>query len=349
MKDYRVGVVGCGRMAGSIDDEVIGYDSCILPYSHAAAYSSIGKTRIVAAADIDPQKLITFCTRWNVPSKYPDYREMIEKERLDILSVTTPATVRHEIVTFAAANGGIRGIYCEKAMCCSMAQADDIVESCKINGVKLNVGTLRRFHAGYQRMRDLVDSGKVGKPKVVIAYSTGALMHTHSHTADTIRFLLGDPKLIYVQGSISGAERDEEKDALDRDPSLVMGYASFDDDKHAFIVPSPGLYEFEIDCTEGIIRVLDNGVEWRMRVKNPTDKWGSHVPASFPPFDKVSPTVKCIEDLIMSMETDSETKCNPSVGRDGMELCLGMALSHFRGGAKVSHPIDDGRFYIPSH
>jgi len=210
-----VGVVGCGRMAGSIDDEVIGYDACILPYSYAAAYSAIGKTRMVAAADIDPQKLIAFCTRWNVPSKYSDYREMIEKERLDMLSVTTPATVRHEIVTFAA-KSGIRGIYCEKAMCCSMAQADDIVESCEDNDVKLNVGTLRRFHAGYQRMRELVDDGKVGKPKVAIAYSTGSLMHTHSHTVDTIRFLLGDPKLDYVQGSISGAEHDKAKNALDR-------------------------------------------------------------------------------------------------------------------------------------
>lgn len=349
MREYRVGVVGCGRMAGSIDDEVIGYDSCILPYSHAAAYSAMGKARIVAAADIDPQRLITFCTRWNVQSKYSDYREMIERERLDILSVTTPATVRHEIVTFAA-NSGISGIYCEKAMCCSMAQADDMVESCKINDVKLNVGTLRRFHAGYRRMRELLDSGRIGRPKVAIAYSAGALMHTHSHTVDTIRFLFGDPKLIFVQGSISGAEHDDVKDALDRDPSLVMGYASFEGDKHAFMVPSPGLYEFEVDCTEGVVRVLDNGIEWRMRViKSPKDKWGLHVPANFPQFDRVSPTVRCIENLITSIETNTDTECNPAVGRDGMELCLGMALSHLRGGAKVSHPIDDRRFYIPSH
>lgn len=349
MMEYRVGVVGCGRMAGSIDDEVIGYDSCILPYSHAAAYSAIGRTRVVAAADIDPQRLMTFCKRWNVSSQYSDYREMIERERPDILSVTTPATVRHEIVTFAADNG-VKGIYCEKAMCCSMAQADDIVESCRRKNVKLNVGTLRRFHPGYGKMRELIDSGRIGEPKVAIAHSTGALMHTHSHTIDTVRFLLGDPKVNYVQGSIDGAEHDAVKSMLDRDPSLVMGYASFADGKHAFFVPSPGLYEFEVDCTAGVVRVLDNGIEWRMRVmKSPTDKWGLHVAANFPPFERVSPTVRCIEDLINAMETGSDTRCNPSVGRDGMELCLGMALSHVRGGARVSSPIDDRRFYIPSH
>jgi predicted dehydrogenase len=349
MREYRVGIVGCGRMAGSIDDEVIGYDACILPYSHAAAYSAIGRTHLVAAADIDPNKLMTFCKRWKVSSQYSDYREMIEREQLDVLSVTTPATARHEIVTFAAKKG-IKGIYCEKAMCCSMSQADDIVESCRSNDVKLNVGTLRRFHPGYQMMRELVGSGKMGEPKVVIAYSAGQLMHTHSHTVDTVRFLLGDPTLNYVQGSISGAEHDEAKGMLDRDPSLVMGYASLAEDKHAFFVPSPGLYEFEVDCTGGVVRVLDNGIEFRMRVlKGPTDQWGLHVPANFPSFERVSPTVRCIGDLINAMEKDSDTKCSPSVGRDGMELCLGMALSHIGGGAKVSPAIMERHFYIPSH
>jgi predicted dehydrogenase len=349
MMEYRVGIVGCGRMAGSIDDEVIGYDACILPYSHAAAYSAIGRTRLVAAADIDPQKLTTFCQRWKVPSQYSDYREMIEREQLDMLSVTTPATARHEIVTFAARRG-VEGIYCEKAMCCSMSQADDIVESCRSNNVKLNVGTLRRFHPGYQMMEELVGSGKMGEPKVAIAYSTGQLMHTHSHTVDTVRFLLGDPKLNYVQGSIADAEHDEAKNALDRDPSLVAGYASLADDKHAFFVPSPGLYEFEVDCTGGVVRVFDNGIEFRMRVlKGPSDRWGLHVPADFPPFVRVSPTVRCIGNLIDAMEMGGDTRCNPSVGRDGMEMCLGMALSHVRGGAKVSPAAMERQFYIPSH
>ena len=349
MAEYRVGVIGCGRMAGSIDDEVMGYDACILPYSHAAAYSTIKNTHVVAAADTNPEKLASFCKRWKVQEAYSDYKEMIEGEGLDIISVTTPATVRHEIVVFAA-SGGIRAIYCEKAMCCSMAQADEMVEACRRNGVKLNVGTLRRFHPGYLKMRELIEGGRIGEPKVAIAYSSGALMHTHSHTVDTVRFLLGDLKADYVQGSIAGAEYDEVRDALDQDPSLAAGYASFEGGVYAFFVPSPGLYEFEVDCSDGVVRVLDNGIEWRMRaVKDPADKWRLHAPAQFPAFERTSPTVRCIEDLIESMETGRDTRCSASVARDGLELSLGMALSHIRGGARTKVPIDDRRFYIPSH
>jgi predicted dehydrogenase len=348
LREYRVGVVGCGRMAGSIDDEVEGYAACILPYSHAAAYSALGRTKIVAAADVNPDKLDAFCKRWKVESRYLDFREMIAKEKLDILSVTTPATVRHEVVTFAARKG-IRAIYCEKAMCCSISQADDIVEACKRAKVKLNVGTLRRFHPGYQKMREIIEAGKIGEPRVVIAYSSGALMHTHSHTVDTVRFLLGDPKPIYIQGTIDGAEYDEAKNAFDQDPSLVAGQISFEGGKQAFFVPSPGMYEFEVDCTKGVVRVLDNGIDWRMRVRVESDKWGSHAPVSFPPFERVSPTVKCIEDLINAIETDSDTKCNASVGRDGMELCIGMALSHLRGGMRIKPPIENRTLYVPSN
>ena len=132
-KKYRVGVVGCGRMAGSIDDEMpAGYPG--LPYSHAATYAAIEDTDVVAAADPAEQKLEAFCKRWEVPGKYADYRQMIEKERPDIVSVCTRQPLHAEVTVFAA-NHGVRGVYCEKAMASSMAEADAIVNALEQNGV----------------------------------------------------------------------------------------------------------------------------------------------------------------------------------------------------------------------
>ena len=349
MGNYRVGIAGCGRMAGTIDDEVVGYDAVILPYCHAAAYRALGSTHIVAAADINPEKTAAFSQRWKVPSTYSDYRQMIEKENLDILSVTTPATLHHEIVTFAA-NNGVRAIYCEKAMCCSLSEADDMVEACKRNDVKLNVGTLRRFHPGYHAMRELVMNGSIGEPKAAIAYSLGILMHTHSHTADTIRFLLGDPRANYVQGALSDPEYDKERNAFRKDPLVAMGHVSFLGDVHGFFSPSIGMYEFEVDCTKGAVRVLDNGTDWELRVlKKGAEKWLLHERSGFPTFDRVSPTVRCITDLVTALETGSETQANPEVAREGMELSVGIALSHLKEGARVHLPLEDRALYIPSH
>ena len=55
---YRACIVGCGRMGGTIDEEVRGGPNTILlPYSHAAGYTACERTTIVAAADVVEEKL----------------------------------------------------------------------------------------------------------------------------------------------------------------------------------------------------------------------------------------------------------------------------------------------------
>ena len=49
---YRVCIVGCGRMGGTIDEEVRATPHGALPYSHAAGYTAFERTDIVAAADV---------------------------------------------------------------------------------------------------------------------------------------------------------------------------------------------------------------------------------------------------------------------------------------------------------
>ena len=65
---FRVGIIGCGRMASTIEDEQIAkmtqgpYRSgIVLPYCHAGGYASVEETEMVAACDIVEDKLKTFC------------------------------------------------------------------------------------------------------------------------------------------------------------------------------------------------------------------------------------------------------------------------------------------------
>ena len=50
---YRVGLVGCGRMGATIDDEVKDRPNAhiFLPYSHAAAIVASERTELVAVSD----------------------------------------------------------------------------------------------------------------------------------------------------------------------------------------------------------------------------------------------------------------------------------------------------------
>jgi len=334
---YRVAIVGCGRMAGSIDDEVPDYKACILPYSHAAAYAEIEETEIVAAADLDPEKLEKFCKRWNVPARYTDYREMIERERPDIVSITTPATARAEIAVFAAEHG-VRGIYCEKALACSLEEADKIVEAVEKNGVKFNLGTLRRYHEGYREMRRLVEAGEIGELRRIVAYPSSTLLHGHSHTLDLIMFLSGDDEVEFVHGSLH-ADPDDGERTWRKDPSVAFAVVQFRNGVRAFMVDA-GVWDFEVVGTTGSLRAMNNNIHWRMR--KPTEKQGRFLiwhDVPFPSFERISPTVNCIRDLLNAVETGGETSGNVRVSLASTEIAFAIAESHRRNGARVK--IDD--------
>ena len=127
---YKVGVIGCGRMASTIEDEVQGArrSGLRLPYCHAGAYSVVEETEIVAACDIDEARLQTFQARWDVPNGYTDFRELIDREKPDILSITTRPEQHAEAMIYGAEHG-VKGMYAEKPLCCSLAEADHIKET----------------------------------------------------------------------------------------------------------------------------------------------------------------------------------------------------------------------------
>src|SRR5262249_34110829 len=149
--------VGCSRMGGFIDNEVAGSPTHVPPYSHAAGFAACERTDLVACSDLRPDVMESFGLQYDVPKQrqYLDYRELIEREQPDILSVATQPEPRAEIVTFAA-NHGVRAIYAEKAMAASMAEADAMVEAVERNGVAFNPGTLRRWSTGFDAMKQVI-------------------------------------------------------------------------------------------------------------------------------------------------------------------------------------------------
>ena len=63
MKTYRAAIVGLGRMASTIDQEVVDYPSITLPYSIAGACQQVAQIQLVAGADISDEKRQAFQKR----------------------------------------------------------------------------------------------------------------------------------------------------------------------------------------------------------------------------------------------------------------------------------------------
>ena len=193
-REIRVGVVGAGWFANHV---------------HYPSLSEMPGVTIVAVSDLVEEKLQATADKYKVDGRYTDYKEMIEKEKPDLVAVCTTATGlpkpgrrapsrdyfedAHADISVYAANQGIPLVYSEKAMACSMVKADAVRDACHEHGAVFNTGAHLRFSAQFQVMRGLIKEGAIGEPVTAVHYASSNLLHGHIHSIDTLSYLLGDP------------------------------------------------------------------------------------------------------------------------------------------------------------
>ena len=227
----KAAIIGCGRMAGTIDDEIT-YDHAdfIRPYGHAPGYAATEGVELVAASDIDADRLNSWCDRFNVEERFTDHGQLLEQVKPDVVSVTTPAHARANPLVDAV-ESGVRGIYTEKALCTSQLDLDRIVSAVRAREIPIVYGAMRRYWRGFETARAFLDAGHLGAPQAaLIGAAGGSAFHTHSHIIDAAFYLLGDPEPLAVQATLTGRGEDElgivhsENDgvAVDTDRGLLV-------------------------------------------------------------------------------------------------------------------------------
>ena len=341
-RTYRVGLIGCGRMGATIDDEV--EDS--KPYSHAAAIVACERTELVAVCDPLEEKAQTAKERYGAGQVYSDYQEMIRQEDLDIVSIATRPSPHAPTVVFAAENG-VKGIYCEKPLCNSMRQADAMLGACERNGVKFNYGTQRRYTPIFRRVREMIEAGDIGELQSVVAYcGLGAAQWGHTHTTDMMLFLAGDGEVDFVQGhALIGAD-DWDGDRLKIDAPIPLGYAQFKNAVRAYMVGGSG-YEFEASGSEGFLRISDNGTTYSWRRKSGKNAYEE---MQGPEIFDLSGTQMAFADLAGALDEDGDTQGNIHLACRSQEIIFGLIESERQNGARVYLPLSNRDLAIaPDH
>lgn len=340
MRTLRVGVIGCGRMGSTIDDEVLDYPAVQLPYAHAAAYSEIPEVKIAAAADINPAALEAFGRRWNVSQCYSDYRTMLGEADLDIVSVTTRATERAQIVDDAI-DAGVRAIFSEKAIACSLEEADRIVERVESVGVVLAVNCSRRWHEYYMKAEAMIAQGAIGTVRHVSASCPGGMSHSGSHAIDVMRMLAGSD-VAWVMGDVPADRAHMDDDAPGN------GYIKFASGATGFYnALSTNQIEFDVIGTEGRIRTYSNGIAWEFDTFG--DPYRMPVRHVFPRPSRVrSATINAIYDIMRCMTEGGAPRCSARDGRAALEIAVAIRESERRGGARIALPLQDRKLKIDS-
>jgi myo-inositol 2-dehydrogenase/D-chiro-inositol 1-dehydrogenase len=176
----------------------------VMGHIHARSISShLDGAALVAVADLDPGKASGCAEEFGVSRAYTGYREMVADPSIDAVVICTPGNTHAEIIE-AAANAE-KHIFCEKPIDWDLAVVDRALKAVERAGVKLQVGFQRRFDGEFQRVREVVDSGEIGRPQILRLISRdpaspyagpkreGDLyFDTTIHDLDMARFLTGE-------------------------------------------------------------------------------------------------------------------------------------------------------------
>lgn len=342
---YRVAIIGCGRMGATIDDEMDNFPYWVGPYAHAAGYEATPETEIVAGVDPDPEKRAAFAERYNVPpsAMFADHEEMLATIQPDIVSVATHTPLHCEL-SCAAAEAGVKGIYCEKPLSGSLAEAEKMIATAERYGTKSVMGTLRRWSPLWQKIRGIIHSGEIGELSEVILLTGGSLLHTNSHWLDLARWM-ADSEAAWVMGTLVGDLSADADKATAQDHG-ARGYLQFANGVHCMFAGPALYYSLDFICTGGMIRTANNGRDCSMWVPDTKLYRGFHmeVPFEMPPL--ASQTLGAIQDLIQAIETDTQSTCTFEDGRAAVEMALAFHVSHNAGNVRVDLPLQDKNFMV---
>lgn len=192
-------------------------------YGHGLdrVYLEMDEIDITAVADDDPNGLREAGKRLGVLNMYADYRDMLEKEELDIVSICPRWVGQHaEMVQAVAAADAC--IFLEKPMAATLSEADTMIEACEQAGVTMGIAHQGRMTPTAQYAKRLLADGAIGE--ILSVQMRGKedrrgggedLAVLGTHLFDSIRYLLGrNPAWVFASVT------DDEGNLITRDKAV---------------------------------------------------------------------------------------------------------------------------------
>ena len=334
MKTYRAAVIGCGRMGGFIDNEVVGEPKHEPPYAHGGGFYACDRTDLVACSDFREDLMALFGEQYAVPKsgQYTDYQEMIAKENLDIVSVATHVE-HHADIVIHAAEQGVKAIFCEKGMAPSLATANAMAAACERHGTVFNMGTQRRYHPGFWQMREIIAQGELGALQSLVMTYGGGLFDHGCHTMDLAQYLNGDIPAVWVQGHAPSIGAAPRRPRLPRRPRRRRR-DPLRERRH----PVPALHQPL--RVPGQLRAWHGRHLQRFPRLGPAEGRRPQPPAGgIPRLPRQSPTVNAIMDLVRALDTGDPPRGGVESARHGVEIMVAILESHLQGGKRITLPL----------
>ncbi len=140
----RIGIIGSGLAAAL----------------HAEGLRQVRDADIVAAASPNPEHVWEFHRRFAVPHAFKEYRDMLDGDLVDAVTIACPNDLHCEAVLAAAA--ARKHVFVDEPLALSLADCDRMIEACREAGVILMYGENLCFAPQLVRAKELADEGALG-------------------------------------------------------------------------------------------------------------------------------------------------------------------------------------------
>lgn len=196
------GIIGCGVIA---------------PWHAGSLTEHVKGAKLLACCDEVPERARQFAEKYNIPKVYTSVDEILSDPEIDAVSVCTPSGMHGEMV-MRASNAGKHAMT-EKPMDITLEKIDAMIATTRGNGTRLGVIFQRRTSPLWQKVRETVQSGKLGRMVLGDAYlkyyrsqeyynsgawrgtwaldGGGALMNQGVHLVDQLQWVMGGVDTIF--------------------------------------------------------------------------------------------------------------------------------------------------------
>lgn len=191
---------------------------------------------LVAVCDSDEERSGTFSKNFHVPG-YTSLESMLQKERLDGVTICTPASTHYAIASKALAAG--MNVFIEKPMTTTVKDAEALIEEAKAAKRSLTVGFIERFNPPITALKQMIAEEKLGEPILLEFHrenrrgasigDVGIVKDASIHDIDTACWLFGEaPRVVYARvGAMTPPQKHEDF------ATILLGFSG---QKTAFLV-----------------------------------------------------------------------------------------------------------------
>ncbi len=242
---------------------------------------------LVAIAGARPERTREVAAELGVPGAYGDWRELIAKEKPDLVSIATPVDLHHPMM-LAALEAGCH-VHCEKPTALNAAQAIEMRDAARRAKRVAGINHEFRFLPARALALELVRKGEIGRPRraeILGRYPSwqtvlgramnwladasrggGILGALGSHHTDALRLFLGEPRRVLASVRVDQPRRGAPapgapEGVATADDAFTLQYA-FDHGATALVdlnAHAPYRWErYEVEGEEATLRWDDDG------------------------------------------------------------------------------------------